>query len=68
MKIMLMTFVCMMLVKSARDIRRLVWVLAVSLGFYGVKGGIFTLRNGGRCGCGDRTAPSSATTTPSRWR
>jgi putative inorganic carbon (HCO3(-)) transporter len=47
MKIMLMTFVCIMLVKSARDIHRLAWVLAISIGFYGVKGGIFTLRNGG---------------------
>jgi probable O-glycosylation ligase (exosortase A-associated) len=47
MKIMLMTFVCLMLVKSARDVHRLVWVLAISLGFYGVKGGIFTIRNGG---------------------
>ncbi len=50
MKIMLMTFVCVMLVKSRRDVHRLVWVLAISLGYYGVKGGIFTLRNGG----GDR--------------
>jgi probable O-glycosylation ligase (exosortase A-associated) len=47
MKIMLMTFVCTMLVKSERDIHRLVWMLAISLGFYGVKGGIFTLRSGG---------------------
>jgi probable O-glycosylation ligase (exosortase A-associated) len=47
MKIMLMTFVCIMLVKSARDIHRLTWVLAISIGFYGVKGGIFTLRSGG---------------------
>jgi probable O-glycosylation ligase (exosortase A-associated) len=47
MKIMLMTFVCTMLVKTERDIHRLVWVLAISLGFYGVKGGIFTLRSGG---------------------
>lgn len=47
MKIMLMTFVCAMLVKSARDIHRLAWVLVISLGVYGVKGGIFTLRSGG---------------------
>ena len=47
MKIMLMTFVCIMLVKSARDIHRMAWVLALSLGFYGVKGGIFTIRSGG---------------------
>jgi probable O-glycosylation ligase (exosortase A-associated) len=36
-----------MLVKSERDIHRLLWMLAVSLGYYGVKGGIFTLRSGG---------------------
>lgn len=47
MKIMLMTFVCFMLVKSERDIHRLAWVLTLSLGFYGVKGGVFTLRSGG---------------------
>jgi putative inorganic carbon (HCO3(-)) transporter len=47
MKIMLMSFVCLMLVKSARDIHRLVWVLAISLGYYGIKGGLFTLRSGG---------------------
>jgi putative inorganic carbon (HCO3(-)) transporter len=47
MKIMLMSFVCLMLVKSERDIHRLVWVLAISLGYYGIKGGLFTLRSGG---------------------
>lgn len=47
MKIMFMTFVCMMLIKSREDIHRLIWVLAVSLGYYGIKGGIFTVRNGG---------------------
>ena len=50
MKIMLMTIVCIMLVKSRRDVHALIWVLALSLGYYGVKGGLFTLRNGG----GDR--------------
>ena len=50
MKIMLMTIVCIMLVKSRRDVHALIWVLALSLGYYGVKGGIFTLRSGG----GDR--------------
>jgi putative inorganic carbon (HCO3(-)) transporter len=47
MKIMLMTLVCIMLIKSRRDIDAMVWVLAFSLGYYGVKGGVFTLRNGG---------------------
>ena len=41
MKILLMTFVVVMLVKTREHIERLVWVLALSLGFYGFKGGIF---------------------------
>lgn len=47
MKIMLMSFVVMMLIRSRTDIVKLVWVLVVSIGFYGVKGGIFTIRSGG---------------------
>lgn len=47
MKIMLMSFVVMMLIRSQRDIVRLVWVLVASIGYYGVKGGIFTIRSGG---------------------
>jgi len=47
MKIMLMTFVLMMVVHNREDVNRLIWVLVVSLGFYGVKGGIFTIRSGG---------------------
>ena len=47
MKIMLMSFVVMMLIRSQRDILRLVWVLVGSIGYYGVKGGIFTIRSGG---------------------
>lgn len=47
MKIMLMTFVVMMVVRKREDIRNLIWVLVISLGYYGVKGGIFTIRRGG---------------------
>ena len=47
MKIMLMTFVTQMVIKNKQDIQRLIWVLALSLGYYGVKGGIFTIRTGG---------------------
>ncbi len=47
MKIMLMNFVVIMLVKSRHDIHRLMWVLVLSLGYYGVKGGFFTIRTGG---------------------
>ncbi|WUR16076.1 putative O-glycosylation ligase, exosortase A system-associated [[Empedobacter] haloabium] len=47
MKIMGMTFVLMMVVRERADIQRLIWVLVISLGFYGVKGGLFTIRSGG---------------------
>ena len=47
MKIMLMTFVVLVAIRTRRDVHRLIAVLVVSLGFYGVKGGIFTIRSGG---------------------
>ena len=46
-KIQLMVFVTMMLMQSKERINQLVWVIAMSIGFYGVKGGIFTIVNGG---------------------
>jgi len=46
-KIMLMTVVVAMLVRSRKDIEVLVWAIVVSLGFYGVKGGLFTIRSAG---------------------
>ncbi|MFD2367909.1 putative O-glycosylation ligase, exosortase A system-associated [Pseudoduganella sp. GCM10020061] len=47
MKILLMTFVVLALVKTRAQVERLLWVLALSLGFYGFKGGIFTISSGG---------------------
>jgi probable O-glycosylation ligase (exosortase A-associated) len=47
MKIQTMTFVTMALLHERRQIDTFVWVIALSLGFYGVKGGLFTLRGGG---------------------
>lgn len=47
MKILFMTLIAMMLIKSKKQIHRYVWILVVSLGFYGVKGGIFTIASGG---------------------
>lgn len=47
MKIMLMTFIVSVVIRSRADVRRLIWVLVLSLGYYGVKGGLFTLRYGG---------------------
>src|SRR6185312_16331214 len=47
MKIMLMTFVTLMLIKTKEHLQLLIWVIVFSLGYYGVKGGIFTIRSGG---------------------
>jgi probable O-glycosylation ligase (exosortase A-associated) len=46
-KIQLMVFVTMMLMQSRERLNQLVWVIAMSLAFYGVKGGIFTITHGG---------------------
>src|SRR6266404_9971259 len=46
-KIQLMVFVTLILMQSRERINQLVWVIAMSIGFYGVKGGIFTIVNGG---------------------
>ena len=48
MKIMLMTFVTVSVMQSKRRIQWLVWVIALSIAFYGVKGGIFTVLTGGQ--------------------
>ena len=46
-KIFLMIFVATMLINTAYRLKALVWVIALSIGFYGVKGGIFTFLTGG---------------------
>jgi probable O-glycosylation ligase (exosortase A-associated) len=47
LKIMGMTIVVWMLVKDRRHVEWLIWTIVVSIGYYGVKGGIFTIRSGG---------------------
>lgn len=47
MKIMFMTFVAAMVIATRKQINILIAVCALSMGFYGVKGGIFTLVTGG---------------------
>ena len=47
MKIDLMILVAMVVLYSRKHITMLTWVLAGSIGFYGVKGGLFTLATGG---------------------
>lgn len=47
MKIDLMILVAMALLHSKRHIMLLTWVLVISIGFFGVKGGAFTVLTGG---------------------
>jgi probable O-glycosylation ligase (exosortase A-associated) len=46
-KVQLMIFVAMMLITNRERLHALIWTIALSLGFYGVKGGIFTIIHGG---------------------
>lgn len=48
LKIHLMLLVTLVLVRGRRHIEQLIWVIVVSIGFYGTKGGFFTLINGGQ--------------------
>jgi len=47
MKIQLMVFVALYLLHTKQHINILIWVLAGSVAFFGIKGGLFTLRMGG---------------------
>ncbi len=47
MKIQVMTLLTAMLITDRKRLEYLVWVIALSLAFYGVKGGIFTILQGG---------------------
>jgi putative inorganic carbon (HCO3(-)) transporter len=46
-KTLFMIFVSMMVLNSERDIKQFVWVVTLSLGIYGLKGGLFVLASGG---------------------
>lgn len=46
-KIQIMLLVTWMLVQSAQQIRTLIWVTTLSISFYGIKGGLWTLLTGG---------------------
>ena len=47
MKIQLMSFVTIMLMQHRERLHQLVWVIVVSLGYFGVKGGVFTILTAG---------------------
>jgi probable O-glycosylation ligase (exosortase A-associated) len=46
-KIQLMVFLTALIITDRQKLHWLVWVITLSFGFYGVKGGIFTIINGG---------------------
>ena len=47
LKIQLMTFVAMAALRERKHIELFIWINAVSIGFYGFKGGLFTISTGG---------------------
>jgi probable O-glycosylation ligase (exosortase A-associated) len=46
-KIQLIIFLTIMLIRTPQQIHALIWVIFLSIGFFGIKGGIFTLATGG---------------------
>jgi len=46
-KIQLILFISMWMMGSAERIRMMIWVMFFSIGFFGIKGGVFTLSTGG---------------------
>lgn len=46
-KIQLMVFLTALIITDHRKLHWLIWVIALSFGFYGIKGGIFTILKGG---------------------
>jgi len=50
LKVELMVFVTLLLFNDRRQLDLLVWTIALSIGFYGVKGGVYTLRTGAEIG------------------
>jgi probable O-glycosylation ligase (exosortase A-associated) len=46
-KIQLITFVTFWVMLDRQRIHSLIWIIVISIGFYGFKGGIFTLTSGG---------------------
>ena len=47
LKIQVMVLIALFLVGNRDELHKLVWVLALSIGFFGIKGGLFTIATGG---------------------
>lgn len=46
-KIQLMILITLLLINNRERLQSLIWVIVLSIGFYGIKGGIFTIITGG---------------------
>lgn len=46
-KIQLMIFLIIMVIRDRQQLQWMIWVIAASIGYFGVKGGIFTITTGG---------------------
>ena len=46
-KIQLITFLTMMLITDLEKLKQLIWVIILSIGYFSVKGGVFTVLTGG---------------------
>jgi probable O-glycosylation ligase (exosortase A-associated) len=47
MKTLLMVMVTIAVINEEDDLKKMMWILGLSLGFFGLKGGLFTLASGG---------------------
>jgi putative inorganic carbon (HCO3(-)) transporter len=47
LKVQVMTFITMALITDVKKLNQLIWVIVCSIGYFSVKGGIFTLLTGG---------------------
>lgn len=47
LKIQLIVFITMMLITDLTKLNHLLWVIVLSLGYFSIKGGIFTIKSGG---------------------
>lgn len=47
LKIQFATFLTMMLIRDQEKMNQLIWVIAMSIGFFSIKGGVFTILSGG---------------------
>jgi len=47
LKIQTVTFLTMLLINNRERIDQLIWIIVISIGYYSIKGGIFTITTGG---------------------